>query len=153
MAPVVVDEPGGGVDVQGGAADDEHVRLGDGPDGVVQKLLVQPLFVQDHVGFDGAAALAAGHALAVEHEVEVIEFPAALTIVPVDAAVELQHPLAAGGLMEPVDVLGDDGAELALGLPLRQLFVGGIRLGTGDQQLGPVETEKFFGVAFVERMA
>ena len=55
--------------------------------------------------------------------------------------------------MEPVDVLGDDGAELALGLPLRQLFVGGIRLGTGDQQLGPVETEKFFGVAFVERMA
>ena len=61
--------------------------------------------------------------------------------------------LAAGGLVEAVDVLGDDGRQLALLLPLGKLFVGGVGLGVGGEELGPVETEKFCGVAFVEGMA
>ena len=66
---------------------------------------------------------------------------------------KLQDLPAAGGLMETVDILGDDGPQLALGLPLRQLSVGGIGSGIGGQHLGPVETEKFFRLAFIEGMA
>ena len=153
VAPVVVDESGGGVDVEGGAADDEQVRLCDGPDGIVQGLLIQPLLIQHHVGLNDAAALAPGDAAAVKHEVKVMELAALFAVVPVDAAVELQHPAAPGGLVEPVDVLGDDGLQLSGLFPLRQLVVSGVGLGVGGQQLGPVEAEKFFGVAFVERMA
>ena len=60
---------------------------------------------------------------------QTVKFPAPLAVVPVDAAVELQHVPAAGGLVEPVDVLGDDGFQPALRLPLRQLFMGGVGLG------------------------
>ena len=88
-----------------------------------------------------------------EDEVQIVEFAAFLAVVPVDAAVELQNTLAAGGLVEAVDVLGDDGLQLAGGLPLRQLIVGGVGLRVGGQELGPVKAEKFFGVAFVEGMA
>ena len=70
-----------------------------------------------------------------------------------NAAVELQYPAAPGGLMETVDVLGDDGFQLSGFFPFRQLVVGGVGLHAGDQQFGPVEAEKFFGVAFVEGMA
>ena len=66
---------------------------------------------------------------------------------------ELVHRLGACRLMEAVDVLGDDGFQPALRLPLRQLFMGGVGLGVRGQQLGPVEAEKFFGVAFVKCMA
>ena len=66
---------------------------------------------------------------------------------------ELQHPLTAGGLVQTVDVLGDDGLQLALLFPLRQFIVGGVGLRVGGQHLGPVEPEKLFGVAFIKRMA
>ena len=82
-----------------------------------------------------------------------MEFAAALTVIAVDAAVELQHPAAAGGLMKAVDVLCDDGGEAALLLPLGQLVMGGIGLCMGREEFCPVKPEKLFGVAFVKGMA
>ena len=66
---------------------------------------------------------------------------------------ELQHVFAAGGLMEAVDILGDDALQLSGPLPLRQLVMGGVGPGVRCQELGPVEPEKFLGLAFVEGMA
>ena len=66
---------------------------------------------------------------------------------------ELQHLMAAGLLVQAVDVLGDDGLELALPLPLGQLFVGGVGLGVQGQHLGPVEVVKFLHVALVKAVA
>ena len=66
---------------------------------------------------------------------------------------ELQHLLAARQLVETVDVLGDDSPQLARTLQLRQLPVGGVGLRTGDQQLFPIEVEKFLRVVFVEGVA
>ena len=63
---------------------------------------------------------------------------------------ELQHLPAAGLLVQAIDVLGDDGLELALPLPLGQLFVGGVGLGVQGQHLGPVEVVKFLHVALVK---
>ena len=74
-------------------------------------------------------------------------------MIPVDTAVEFQDLVAAGGLVQAVDVLGDDGLQLSLGLLFRQLSVGGIGSGIGGQHLGPVEAEKFFRLAFIEGMA
>ena len=88
-----------------------------------------------------------------EDEVQPVELPARLAVVPVNAAVQLQNLPAAGGLMQPVDVLGDDGLQLSRRLQLRQLPVGGVGLGLRRQHLRPVEAEKFLRVAFVKAMA
>ena len=153
MPLIVSNQPRGGIDVQRGAADHQHIRLRQGADGCLQRPLIQPLLIEHHIRLDDAAAAAPGHALRAEDMLQTVKFPAPLAVVPVDAAVELQHVPAAGGLVEPVDVLGDDGFQPALRLPLRQLFMGGVGLGVRGQQLGPVEAEKFFGVAFVKCMA
>ena len=55
--------------------------------------------------------------------------------------------------MEPVDILRYHGQQPPLLLPLGQLFVGGVWLGLRAEHFGPVKTEKFFGIAFIERMA
>ena len=85
---------------------------------------VQPLAVEDHVGLDDAAAAAGGHAFALQDVLHGVELPALGAVVPMDAPVELQHVPAARGLVEAVDVLGDDGGELAVLLQLRQGLVG-----------------------------
>lgn len=88
-----------------------------------------------------------------QHEIKIIKFAALLTEIAMDTAVKLQNRFAAGGLVKPVDVLGDDGPELALTFPPGQLFVGGVGPHAGNQELCPVKAEKFFGVAFIECMA
>ena len=61
--------------------------------------------------------LAAGNALGVGRIVlQPVKLPALLAIVAQDAPVQLQHLAAAGLLVQAVDVLGDDGLELALRL-------------------------------------
>ena len=59
---------------------------------------------------------------------------------------------AAGGLMETVNVLGDDGFQLAGLFPFCQLAVRRIGQRIGSQQLGAIEPEEFFRVAFVKCM-
>ena len=56
-----------------------------------------------------------------------------------DAAVQLQNVLAAGGLVQPVDILRDDGAQLSLLLQLGQTQMGAVGLDALDHQLFPVK--------------
>ncbi len=69
------------------------------------------------------AAGAVRHALAVVHLVGRIRLAAARAIGTQNAAVQLQHVLAARRLMQAVYVLRYDGLELALALELRQAQV------------------------------
>ena len=52
----IVDESGGGVNGQRGAADNQQVGAADIVDGAFDHAVVQPLLIEDHVGFDDAAA-------------------------------------------------------------------------------------------------
>lgn len=153
IAPVVVDQAGGGIDHQRGAAHDQHVSLGDVADGLIQDIHVQAFLVQDHVGLDAAAAAAHGDAFGVHDIFRVIELAAALAVVAEGAAVELQDVFAAGRLVEAVDVLGDDGFQLSFLFPLGQLFVGLVGLDAGHQELVPVVFEELFGHTRVAGMA
>ena len=103
---------------------------------------LRALLVEHHIRLDGAAAAAPGDAFGVEDIVQIIEFSALFAVIAVDAAVELQDVLAASGLMEAVDVLGDDGCKLPLLLPLGQLAVGGVGLGVGGPGAWPGRSGK-----------
>ena len=147
---IVSNQPRGGIDVQGGAADHQHIRLRQGADGCLQRPLIQPLLIEHHIRLDDAAAAAPGHALRAEDMLQTVKFPAPLAVVPVDAAMELQHVPAAGGLMEPVDVLGDDGFQLALPLELRQTQMRRVGLCSLDDELIAVEAVELLGALFPE---
>ena len=58
------------------------------------------------------------------HRLHAVERAAPDAVVAQNAAMELQHIFTARLLMEAVDVLGDNRAQLPLGLPFRQLAVG-----------------------------
>ena len=114
MAAVVADQAGCRIDDEGCAADDEHVGMADIVQGLFDDVVVQSFFIQDDVGLNGAAAgIALRHAVAVEHVFGVKEFMAALAEIAVHAAVQFEDVFAAGFLMEAVDVLRDDGFQLA----------------------------------------
>ena len=67
---------------------------------------------------------------------------------------EINDAFAARGLMEPVDVLRDDGTELSFLLELRETPVRRVRLHRFIRdELGAVKAEKLFGVPLKERMA
>lgn len=58
------------------------------------------------------------------------------------AAVQFQHPARAGGLVQAVDVLGDDRGQSALALPVRNRAVPGVRPRVRVEQMGPVVVEE-----------
>ena len=88
-----------------------------------------------------------------EDVIQIVEFSTFFAVIPVYAAVQLIDLFAASGLMKSVDVLGHHCQQLPLPLPFRQLFVGGVGLCAGAEHLRPVKAEKFFGIAFIKRMA
>lgn len=65
---------------------------------------------------------------------------------------QLQHPTGAGSLVEPVDVLGDDGRQLACPFPGGEGPVGRVRLRVGVQQVGAIVGEELLRVALEEAM-
>ena len=85
--------------------------------------------------------------------VESVEFATFFAKISVDTAVKLINGAAARLLVEAVDVLGDDGAELSLVLPLGQLQMGGVGLRVGAEHLGVVEAEKLLRVGLVKGVA
>ena len=109
----VAHQPSGGVYHQGGAADDEHVGVGDIIQSLVHDLLVQALLIQHHIGLNDAAAGAAGDAGGIGHSLHAVELAAAAAVIAQDAAVELQYLMAAGLLVQAVDVLRDDRQQAA----------------------------------------
>ena len=85
--------------------------------------------------------------------VQPVKGPAPLAVVPQHTAVKLQHLPAAGLLVQAVDVLGNDGLQPSLLLPLGQLPVGGVGLCPGGQHLGPVKIVKLRLAAHIEAVA
>ena len=152
-APIIPHQPRGGVHHQRGAADDEHVGVCDVLQGFFHDGLVEALLIQHHVGLYNAAAGAAGDARRRGHGLHAVELAASAAVVAQDAPVQLQHLAAAGFLVQPVDVLGDDGFQLALPLPLRQLPVGGVGLGVQCQHFAAVKVVKLLRVGLKKRVA
>ena len=107
----VVHQTGGGVHRQAGAGDDERIRLADVVHGGGEYIVIQPFLVEHDFRLDDAAAGTFRDALRVSDVFRREELRALQAAVAVDGAVELQHGFAAGLLMQPVDVLGDDGGE------------------------------------------
>lgn len=99
------------------------------------------------------AAGARRHAGGARDRLHAVEFAAPLAVIAQGAAVELKDLLAAGGLMESVDVLRDDGLQLARALPLGELTMRGVWLRVGAEELCAVEGEEFLGIAFVVGVA
>ena len=66
---------------------------------------------------------------------------------------QLVHGLAARGLMQPVNVLGDHGLQLALLFQLCQTQVCGVGLGSLYNELIAVKPVELFRVPFPEGVA
>ena len=145
--PHILHQPGHGVHHQRGARHQQQVRLLHIADGLAQVLLVEALPIEHHVRPDGPPAGAAGHAGSLGDAGHVVPLPAGEAGVPVLAAVKLQHVPAARHLVEAVNVLGDDGPQLALPLQLGQGVVGAVGLGVGVEHHAPEEVVKLRCVA------
>ncbi len=154
MALVIIYQPRRRINHQGGTADDQHIRSTDIIDGRFQRIHVQTFFVQDHVRFNlGAAGIALGHAGGVQQILRVKEFMAAGTVIAMDAAVQFQHVLAAGRLMQAVDILRDDGFQFSRPFQFRQLKVSHVGFGCQHQHLLPVKAIELFRVFLVKSVA
>ena len=101
-----------------------QIRLGDGAHRGLHHARVKRLLVEHDVGLDDAAAVAAGHAFALENMLDVIRFFAAHAVIAPHRSVQLEHVLAACFLVQIVDVLGDNGGQPACLFKLRQLQMG-----------------------------
>ena len=144
LAAEITDKAGCRVDGQAGAGDDHQVCFGDDMDRVGNDGVIQAFFVEDDIRLDPAAAIAVrDRVLAVLHEFGGEELAAVHAVVPVDTAVEFKDLFAAGCLVKPVDVLGDDTDQFAFLFPFGQLLVGFVRLGIQGKELVPVEFEEF----------
>ena len=148
VSAVVADEPRRGVDGQGRAAHDQNLRVRDRADRALDHGLVEAFLVEHHVRLDPPAAGAAGDARAVTDVFGRIEFAAFLAVVAVDRAVQLVDTLAAGLLVQAVDVLGHDGAELAGLFERGELFVRLVRLIVQREHLFTVKLDMNFDYLF-----
>ena len=151
FAAEIADEAGRRINDEAGAADDEHVGFHDGSGRTVHHVLVEHFFIKDHVGLDdAAAAVAFRDALRVQDRGLVEELVALRAVVAEHRAVQFEDVLAAGLLVQAVDVLRDHGRELASLLQGRQGLVAVVRLRVGVDQLLAVEIEEVFGIAHEE---
>ena len=148
----IVDEPGGGVNSQRGAADNQQVGAANIVDRAFNHAVVQPFLIQNHIGFDNAAAGTGGDAGTVADKFHRIGGFAPHAVVAVNGAVELPDPLRTGQLMEAIDVLSHHGPQFSCRLQFRQLPMGGVGFCIKTQHLVPIKPIKFLGVP-VEKAA
>ena len=119
IAPVIVDQPRRRVNGQRSAAHDQHLRLTDVGDRLLQRRLIQPLLIEHHIRLNDTAAVTFRHAVLSHDSRKVIKFPAARTVIPVHGAMKLQHLPAPRRLVQPVNILGDHRPQLPPALKLR----------------------------------
>ena len=151
---VIADQPRRRVHRQGGTADDQHVRPGDGLHRAHHGCLVQALLVEHHVWLHHPATRwTAGHAAGLQQEVQAVE-PAALhAVVPVDGAVELVHRFAPRRLVEPVDVLSHNGGQLFRRLQLRQFPMSCIGPGLRKEHFAAVKSVELLRIPLKKTVA
>ena len=121
--------------------------------GLLHDVLIQRFFVQDDIRTDYPAAAAARHAFTVIHDLLRIGLAAARAVGAKNAAVQFQNLFASRCLMQTVDILRDDGAQLAGLLQLSQLAVRLVRLYALDHQLFPVEAVVLLRVSLKKAVA
>ena len=92
----MIDQPGGGIDAKGGAADDQQISLSDIFNSASQDIIAQRLAVEHHIGLDDAAAVTARNTSRGKRAVKGMGFSACRAIAAMNAAVQLQHIPAAG---------------------------------------------------------
>ena len=116
FALIVVDETRRGVDGQRSSADDEHIGFFDRVHRAVDGAVREHFAVQNDVRLDYPAALVAVRNVifAVPDIIGVEELAAALAVVFVSGAVQVVDVPTARRLVQPVNVLGDDGGKFAL---------------------------------------
>lgn len=86
-------------------------------------IIVQAFFVEDDIGLDGTAAgITFGDACRLVDVLGIKEFMAVLAEIAVDTAVQFQDVFTAAFLMETVDILGNDGFQLARLFQFSQLL-------------------------------
>jgi len=146
-----VQKPCRRINVERGAADNQHIRRMDGADRFVEHFFVKLLAVQNDVRLDDSAAVAAGNAGRVENGLERVEFAALYAVVPIDASVQFEHVFASGSLMQVVDVLGDDRFQFALAFQLRERVMRFVGLYVRVEHLVAVEFVKLLGM-FEEKL-
>ena len=85
--------------------------------------------------------------------VRIVEFSARLAVIAQRRAVQLKNIPAARLLVQAVDVLRHDRAQLALSLPAGERLVRGVRLHIRRKQLFPVKAVEIVGVRIEEVVA
>ena len=74
------------------------------------------------------------------------------TVIAQGTSVELINNLAAGLLVQSVNILGNNSLEFTGGLQLCKLVVGGIWLKAGWKQLGTIKSVELYRVTQIKRM-
>ena len=92
----MIDQPGGGIDAKGGAADDQQISLSDIFNSASQDIIAQRLAVEHHIWLDDTAAVTARNIPGFKHADKGMGCSACHAIAAMDAAVQLQHIPAAG---------------------------------------------------------
>ena len=121
IAAEITDIGRGGIDRQRRARYDQDVCGADIVECLHDGILGQGFFIQHDVGLDDTAALTRRHTLALCDLLYAVELAALHAVIAQDRAVQLMHAHTARRLVQTVDVLGHNGAQLALFLPLREL--------------------------------
>ena len=153
FAVKIIHQPRRGIDRKLGAADEQHIRGGDGLHRRREGGRVQALTVKDHIRLDDAAAGAAGHVVRLQHRLHRPAFAALHAVIAVHAAVQFQHVAAARPLMEFINVLGDDRRQLALLFQARQRIVRRIGLCLRADEIFAVVIEKHVRVTHKKAVA
>ena len=83
----------------------------------------------------------------------VVELAALLAVVAQGASVQLEDILAARRLMQPVDILRNDGLELSLALQLGKAQMRTVGLGAVHDELVPMEFIVFLRMRHEKRVA
>ena len=123
-------------------------------DGILDRFLIQSLLIQHNIRLDDAAAGAVRDVLRIRQKVLcIIKFCTALTVVAMDASMQLQHRFTSRLLMQSIDILRHDCPQSSFLLHLRQLFVRCIRLHIQNQHFVPVKPVKFLWISFKKGMA
>ena len=126
-------ETGRGVNHERSAADDEHVRMGNGIHRTVDHVVVERFLVKNDIGLNLAAAQGTyGHALRVlvltRHDpLGIVGLAAALANVTMHRAVQLKDVLRARYLVKTVDILSYYCDLLAVLFQLGKFFVRGVQ--------------------------
>lgn len=142
----------GGIYRQRRAPDDQSIRLRDGAHRARYHAVFQRFFIQYDVGLYQAAAIAIRYPVFCQKVGHGMRLSAFYTKIPPHAAVQFKNLFTARFLMQSVDVLRDDRAELSPFFQPRQSQMTGVGLGGGKEHFSFIKAVKFGGFLHEERM-